>query len=213
MVIDHLNVLFLGHELNGLWKIGRIAFPLFAFALAINLLRGNASLKYVATLSTLGVFCQPVFASVMDVTYGNVLFTLAASIGVAILLLSRSLWVQHAVFLASVMAIFTPFLKTQSGIDFGLAGVMFPIALSRLLDGCWSYVVWALLLLVGLNWYQPNPWEFSPINAALFAFIGSLVAILLALAFTNRARFLPRYFFYAFYPAHLLILSVIHRLM
>src|SRR6267154_1801028 len=36
MVVDHVNVIFLAHEANIWWKLGRIVFPLFCFATACN---------------------------------------------------------------------------------------------------------------------------------------------------------------------------------
>jgi len=67
--------------------------------------------------------------------------------------------------------------------------VLFPAAIYLVMDRQWSHVVWLVMLLVGLNWHQPNPMQFAPLPAALFAGIGSVAVMLLALAFRHRPRF------------------------
>ena len=125
---------------------------------------------------------------------------------------TRGLWLQHAVLGVGVVAVFSPWIRARSGLDFGLAGMLFPAALFLVMDGRWSHVVWLALLLVGLNWHQPNPMQFAPLSAVLFAGVGSVAVVLLALAFRHRPRFLPRYALHVFYPAHLLVLMAIREL-
>jgi hypothetical protein len=212
MVVDHVNVIFLAHEANIWWKLGRIVFPLFCLAVACNLRRGTRVSDYVAMLLLLGVVSQPIYAKALSADDGNILFTLAVGTTILTALRTRSLWLQHVVFGVGVAAIFTPWIRARSGLDFGLAGMLFPTAIYLVIDRQWSHVVWLVLLLVGLNWHQPNPMQFAPLPAALFAGIGSVAVVLLALAFRHRSRFLPRYALHVFYPAHLLVLMAIREL-
>jgi TraX protein len=213
MVVDHVNAMFLqGPEVNIWWKLGRIVFPLFCFAVACNLRRGTRVPEYVAMLLLLGVVSQPIYAKALTADDGNILFTLAVGATILTALRTRSVWLQHAVLGLGVAAIFTPWIRARSGLDFGLAGMLFPAAIYLVMDGRWSHLPWLVLLLVGLNWHQPHPMQFAPLSAALFAGVGSLAVVLLALAFRHRPRFLPRYALHVFYPGHLLVLLVISEL-
>jgi TraX protein len=213
MVIDHVNFIFLGHDANIFWKLGRISFPLFAFALVCNLRRGAKVSDYVARLVALAVVSQPIYAIVFGYDDGDIVFTLAVGAVIATLMCKLKPLPQHGVFLAGTAAIFCPYAQARSGLDFGLAGMLFPAALFMTLAVQRAHALWLVLILVGLNWYFPHPWQFAPISAALFAAFGSLAVLGLALLFRKRARFLPRYAFYAFYPGHLLILGALHALM
>jgi hypothetical protein len=209
MVADHVNVIFLAHEANIWWKLGRIVFPLFCFASVCNLWRGTRVPDYVGMLLLLGVVSQPIYAKALSADDGNILFTLAVGATILTALRTRSLWAQHTVLGVGVAAIFSPWIRARSGLDFGLAGMLFPAAIYLVMDRRWSHVVWLALLLVGLNWHQPNPMQFAPLSAALFAGIGSIAVALFALAFRDRPRFLPRYALHVFYPCHLLVLIAI----
>jgi hypothetical protein len=209
MVVDHVNVLFYGHAPNVLWLVGRISFPLFAFALVCNLQRGAKVLDYVLMLLVLGAVSQPVYAAVLGASDGNILFTLAAGAAILWVLKSKSPWLQHVVLFVGTVAIFTPFIPARSGVDFGLAGMLLPAALFLVLEGKRAHVIWLVLLLVGLSWHQPDPWTHGPLKASLVAGVGSIVALAIGAVFANRPRFLPRYALHVFYPGHLLLLKAI----
>ncbi len=213
MVVDHVNFIFLGHHANILWKLGRLSFPLFAFALACNLQRGTKVPDYVARLLALGVVSQPIYSTVLGYDDGDILFTLAVGAVIVTLLRKLDPLAQHAVFFVGAAAIFCPYVQARSGVDFGLAGMLFPAALFMTLAVQRTHALWLALILVGLNWYFPHPWEFAPILVASVAGIGSIAIAGLALLFRNRPRFLPRYALYVFYPGHLVILAALHRLL
>ena len=212
MVMDHVNVIFLEHDANIWWKLGRIAFPLFCFAVACNLRRGASVPEYVGMLLLLGAVSQPIYAKALGAHDGNILFTLAVGATIIAVLRTKSLLLQHAVLAVGVAAVFNPWLPARPGLDFGLAGMLFPAAVFLVMDGRRSHVVWLVLLLVGLNWHHPDPLRFAPMPAALFAGVGSMVVVLSAIAFRQRARLLPRYALHVFYPGHLLVLMAIHQL-
>jgi hypothetical protein len=212
MVADHVNVMFLEHEANIWWKLGRIAFPLFCFALACNLQRGTRVPEYVGMLLLLGAVSQPIYAMALGGEDGNILFTLAVGATVLATLRARNPLTQHAVMAIGVVAIFSPWLRARSGLDFGLAGMLFPAAVFLVMEGRWSHIVWLALLLVGFNWGHSNPLQFQPVPAALFVGAGSIMIMLLAIAFRHRPRFLPRYALHVFYPGHLLALMAIRAL-
>jgi hypothetical protein len=213
MVVDHANVIFLEHHLNALWYLGRVAFPLFCFVVACHLERGANVSKYVVLLLLVGALSQPLYTMGLSDVAGNTLFTLAIAVAIATVLLTQRPCVQHIVFLAAAISILSPFIEARSGVDFGLAGMLFPAAILLVLHGRCIHVVWVAVFLIGLNWHNPNPWQYSPIPTTLFAGVGSAVILFFALAFRGRPRFVPRFTFHVVYPGHLLVLMVIHAIL
>jgi hypothetical protein len=212
MVVDHVNYVFFDHVANIMWYLGRPVFPLFAFALVCNLIRGTKVPDYVGKLILLGVVSQPLYATLMVTDEGDVLFTLAVGAVLVTALRPQHLVVQHLVFLAGIATIFSSLFRVREGLDFGLAGMLLPAALCLVLEGRRSHALWLALLLFALNWYPiDNPWKLQPIQVACFAGGVSVLVALAALALKNRARFLPRYALHVFYPGHLLVLLAIRQ--
>jgi len=212
MVIDHVNYVFIARDPNAIWYLGRPVYPLFAFALACNLLRGAAPWPYVQRLALVGLISQPIFSSLMPVNYANILFTLAVGVCVIVALRPQSLLVQHLVFLVATLLMFSASLRVRGGLDYGLAGVLFPAALYLMLEGRTSHGIWFAFMLFGLNWAEiDDPWSLRPLLVAFIAGAGGILIVLAAMTLKNRRRFLPRYALHVFYPGHLLVLLAIHR--
>jgi hypothetical protein len=211
MVVDHVNYVFFDHVANFMWYLGRPVFPLFAFALVCNLMRGANTQNYLEKLILFGILSQPIYATLVATEVGNTLFTLAVA---AVLVVSLRSWhpvVQHLVFLAGIATIFSQFFRAQQGLDYGLAGMLFPAALYLVLEGKWSYILWLVLLLFALNWFPVEAWKLKPIQVACFAGTVSILVALVALALKDRPRFLPRYALHIFYPSHLLALLALRQ--
>jgi hypothetical protein len=213
MVVDHVNTVLLKYAVFDLWYVGRLAFPLFCFGLVCNLRRGSDAVVYVRTLLLFGVAAQPIYGATLG-DDGNILFTLALGVVLAAALRGRAALLQHAVFAAGIAAILTPWLKARSGVDFGIAGVLFPAALLLLLEGGRLHAVWVLALLLTLNAHPPaGLFGTQTLVALLCAGPGSLAVLALAFALEGRARFLPRYALHVFYPGHLLILIALRAVL
>jgi len=210
MLIDHVNAVLLNHEPNALWFIGRVAYPLFAIILVCHIQRGVRSSKYLGTLAVTGLIAQPFYMMALQAGSANVVFTLALAALAAMLLRDRSSILQHVVLGAGAFALFGLGISLREYLDFGLAGVLFPVALYLALDRSRFHWLWVVAFGVGLNWYLPNPWQFYPLTVALLAGLGTVLSVLIAAQFGSRPRFLPKYSLHIFYPAHLLLLGMIH---
>jgi len=213
MVGDHLNSIVLDSDFRILWRLGRIAYPLFCFVLVCNLLRGAKLPHYLQILILFGVVTQPIHGVAFSENLGNVLFTLAIGAVVAMTLRLQNLFVQHIAFAAGTAAIFCSLVRAKTGVDFGLAGMLFPAALLLVLEGKRSHVPWLICLLIGLNWGAAAPpseaWFVAPLRNAAFAGVGGIAVVMLALSLKGRPRFLPQYALYLFYPAHLIVLVIL----
>src|SRR6516164_10117442 len=63
MTGGHTNLSLFNSDYVLLWRLDRISFPLFCFAIACNLLRGTPTPRYVQMLLLLGIVTQPIYAS------------------------------------------------------------------------------------------------------------------------------------------------------
>jgi hypothetical protein len=207
MLAAHVNEILLHNAWRPLWDFGRLAFPLFSFAVACNLLRGVKRPAYLQMFLLLGALSQPIYAAAFAADEADTLFSLAAGAAIGIFLKSQKPAFQHAIFALGTAAVFTPWIPAQAGVDGGIAGMLFPAALFLALEGGRAHIVWLVILLVGLN----SAHGLTPFDIALTSLGAGLLCLLVLLAaaaFRRRPRILPRYALQAFYPAHLLILTL-----
>jgi len=206
MVCDHVNDVLLDHDHLPLWYVGRLAFPLFCLVFALNLRRGAPLASYVAWLTPFAILSQPIYRAAFHDGLDNILVTLLLGGIVAILLRERPRVWQHAAFAVAAAAAFAaPWTTVSTGICFGMAGLLLPAALWLAIDGRRDVLPWAALLYVGLNWF-PRDELFNSLVAPVCVLVVTAATLALARRLAGRARFLPRWALYAFYPAHLLAL-------
>jgi hypothetical protein len=211
MVAAHANEMLLHNAWRPLWDFGRLAFPLFSFALACNLLRGAKAPGYLQMFLLLGALAQPFYAAAFASDQADTLFTLAAGAAIAIFLRPLGALIQHGVFAAGIAVAFTPWIPAQAGVDGGIAAMLFPAAVLLALEGRRIHIFWLLLLLVSLNSFR----EMTPSDILLTSLrtaILCMLVLLAAAALRRRPRILPRYALQAFYPAHLAILILARAL-
>ena len=208
MVVDHANKILFGFASVTCWYIGRAALPLFIFVIIANLMRGAAPLPYLQRLIVLAVVSQPAYAIAFATNDPNTVFTLAVGTAIATLLSMQARWVQHAAFAAGLAVAFTPALRPLSGLDFGIAGILFPAVLLLAIEAPKSHAIWVLLFAFALN-DRPHADIKDEAVAFLVTTFGCAIVIAAALWFRGRPRFMPGYAFYAFYPVHLLLLALI----
>lgn len=123
MLADHANSFLLDHRFPVLFVLGRLVFPLFAFALAEGL-AGRGELRATDTFHRLllwGLIAQVPWSQFESAYALNVMFTLAAGLALWIcatgggILWKRVLWAVAAAFLAVFC-------------EYGVAGVGFVVA-------------------------------------------------------------------------------------
>lgn len=197
MVVDHTGaVLFPGSLLFR--YIGRIAFPIFCFLLVEGFLHTRDIHRYMARLL--------IFAFVSEIPYDlafrgtflefghqNVFFTLFLGVVLMYVLQKAAEWPVKAIEVLLVMWL-AEVLKT----DYGSQGILLIAAFFLLHDRLW------MKLATGTAWCFI--W-----NGAVQKY-GALAMVPIALYNGERGRNM-KYFFYAFYPLHLLLLYGIARWM
>ena len=215
MVGDHVDTILLDGHAVALWRLGRIAFPLFCIVTALHLARGADPARYVLALLVLAVPTQPVYAAAFSygTTEGSILFTLAAGAALAATLTRAPAIVCHAAFALGLAIVFLAPQIAKTAVDFGLAGILLPPAILLTLARPRAFGPWLAALILGLNSHGWHPRGEEPaISAtydALTILVGTSALVAAALLLRGRGRFLPPFALQVFYPAHLAILAAL----
>lgn len=220
MVIDHGNEVVFHGAYPISFMLGRGAFPLFSYALAIAIMKAGkdgadyALKKYAPRLFVAALLAEPIYDLVMGAPPVSVLWTLClASVWAG---LSQKLNdVQFLVFGAA--AVFSSFLHPLS--DFGFCGVAIPAMMIGVMKGR----KWGLALLivalstVNLQSYMNGEIEFPPgeegyvvaVFTALFSIYMPWIPLTAIAKMKPRKRILSKYALHIFYPGHLALLWII----
>ncbi len=224
MTVDHYAVLF--HPYDMWWRFpGRIAFPIFAFFIAEGFRYTKNRLRYFLTLAIAGVTFQVVYVLFTGGEMRNIFITLALSL------------VPLFFFDLSKKVLLDKTAKIYKKILYPLT---FPISIALLYFVCeWyqpDYGFWGCLLPLFASLFHaprgvdaPKWWKWLDILPAhLLCLLPALIMLnqtfggvqhfsllaLLPLAFYSgeRGRWKMKYFFYIYYPVHLVALEGLYLL-
>lgn len=222
MLADHAG-LMLFRDIVVLRYIGRLALPIFAFMVAEGMLYTRSRVKYFLRIFILAVICQAGYTVFELITgtfrgvYLNTLFTLSFGALVCMAFLTaredkKKIWLLFLaiVLLAAFMVFCTMpvdnMTTTLAGkvlgfavdYDYQFMGAMLPVMALIMLKKPWR-LVWfgAGLVLLSLQMMREMPYQWF------------CLAALILLWFYNgqRGKANLKYFFYIFYPVHLLVLE------
>ena len=212
MLADHVGLVLLP-GIPALRFIGRLAFPIFAFMIAEGCAHSRNRLRYFLQVLLLATVCQVAYTVAM----GSWFFCVPVSFSIAIALVlalekwknalfAGRLWQKllwGAVFLGGVAAVWL--INRLLMLDYGFWGCMMPVAASLLrktnhipkklarLDHNLIHVLAMGVCMIPLA-VQLGPWQWW-----------SLLALPLLSCYNGRrGKYRLKYFFYIFYPAHLL---------
>lgn len=213
MVMDHLR--YVGWHANWLYVPGRLAFPWFCLAIAVNVVRtgrrevdSSIKWKYLAWLAVFSVIAELPYRIYMagEVTTLNVLPTLALGLLVAQGVMSRS-WPARLLGIAALVigVLFGPQLM------FGMYGVLLPLAFVLVLrTSLWLAIVPGIVCLLSNEWPKIIDGMLWGDPISIGALTACLLAPLLGLAIVRgRPTFgmwPMRRWAYLIYPVHFLLL-------
>lgn len=212
MLIDHTAEVLINHNAaltDPIWAqiyvlmrgIGRIAFPIYAFLLVEGFLHTRDVKKYLARMLTFAVvseipFDLAVFHTPFYWGYQNVFFALflglLALAGENVVHQSSGMFAGAGLWKQAFVLILCVGTAQLINCDYGAFGVFFIILLYMTR---YDKKTQTVLGAISLIWELPGILAFIPIR----------------LYNGTRGRCGNRYFFYAFYPAHLLALWVVGR--
>lgn len=223
MVIDHAGLMFFPYE--PIFRIiGRLAFPIFAFMISEGARYTKNKPKYLLTISGLAFICQIVYFVFANSLYMSILVTFTLSI-ITIYALSyfkKCLFTKDSKLtekiLSGVLFVFTvlavAFLNQVYEIDYGFFGCMAPVFASlfdfRGLDVpkpvAMTDNLYVRLVSFGVCLL------FLAYSSGGIQYYSLLSLLLLACYSEQRGTAKMKYFFYVFYPLHLVVLTAIQIL-
>ncbi|MCU1762973.1 conjugal transfer protein TraX [Pseudomonas sp. 14P_8.1_Bac3] len=214
MVLDHLR--YVGYSVDLLYVPGRLAFPWFCLAMAVNVARTREVthqwryLGWLLLFSALSEIPYRLFISDPDTL--NVLPTLALGLLVAQGWQDRTLTSRLLAVAALVLAALF-----SERLMFGFFGVLLPLATLLVVKRPWYFS-----LLPGVACLAANQWQvlyaaaqFGNVSA-LWGIATCLIAPLLGLFLLRHAGGVKpppmRRWAYALYPAHFLLLLLVRQI-
>ena len=207
MTIDHLGKIIFYDDNANFWFFGRAAFPLFAFAFACNLARKPGTFKTTIRLLVFGMVATPFYARAFHAwPYLNIMFTFAAALLLDRLLTGKPDKIIYAV---TVIAL-AWFIPSNQIIEYGTAGIVLPTLIKRVLQGQIQFILPSLLCLTALNTHLELGWMVSALGIIATVFI-PIFLLTQVRNWLDAPRFLPKHFFYFYYPIHIGLLIVLGR--
>lgn len=200
MLVDHIGAI-LFPEITCLRIIGRLSFPLFCFLIAQGFIHTSSVPKYLLRLMTFAVvselpFDWAIYGKLFYWEAQNIFFTLSLGL-CALWLLQKSLPRFPLAGLAGVGALSAA--AELLHLDYGWLGVMTVVLFYICSQNKWMTALSFALLNTGYSIaldYTVQPYA---------------AAALLPIVFYNgeRGKYSLKYFFYSFYPLHLLALAAL----
>lgn len=202
MLVDHIGVIFFPEQLT--WRlIGRLAFPLFAWAIANGSLHTRNASRYLGRLSLFGLIIQIPYTVYFNSWYLNIFFTLSLGL-LAIIIFSR----LPNRSIGYCMAVLLACLGEALNVDYGLYGVLMIFFFYLYFNDLPKLLLAQGLLNLGRVLLPFLVTAFGEYTLSDMDFIQPAAFLALGFIFmyngTKGRNY--KYFFYIFYPAHLVIL-------
>lgn len=192
------------HIYNVMREIGRTAFPIYCFMLAEGVEHTKSRLKYAARIGIFALVSEVPFdlafhSQILEFTYQNVFFTLFFGLVmlIAIQNIERRTWDQDNPFADNAV---------KSVLTAGAAALAMGCAYLCRTD----YSFYGVFCILVLYLLRRHKWlQLAAGYLAFWLLLGewaAFPAFLLLLLYRGKKGFSAKYFFYGFYPVHLLIL-------
>ena len=221
MTIDHIGYIFFP-QYDIFRILGRIAFPIFAFMLSEGCRYTKNKLKYFLTVFIVGALCQIVYSLYSGDLYLNILITFSFSI---LLIYSLQFFkdsllskeynsitklISFFLLILLLLAVYIFYYFVPG--DYGFFGCLLPVfpAIFHLPKECNKHFLRRLdsiktsLLMLSVGLF------FLVIDLGAYEAWSFLALPFIFLYSGTRGKHNMKYFFYLYYPAHLLFLEVIN---
>lgn len=199
MLIDHVGLIFYPGELA--WRVvGRIAFPIYCYALVQGHIHTSSRPRYLRRLLVIAVLAQIPYNLAIDPGGWNVVFTLLFSaLVLTVLDLLPKLWMGLPIVLGAVL------LTDALPLDYNAYGLLLVLIFR------YTRSYWLVLAHLALNVFYLFYYNWLVQLASILPTI--LIALTPGFWTLLEKRRLPRWVWWSFYPAHLAILALVKFLM
>lgn len=226
MAIDHAGKM-LFPDIPELRLIGRLAFPLFAYGIAVGAVYTKDPLHYLKRIALLALISQPLYALGLDHetramyavsfwdhplraawtfyvgSWHKPSILLSLALGLCILIaIRKKQW---------ILAFFVYILceRFASSLDYGIGGIRLMLLFYALCEH--PLVALAAVSSYMIAWSAGSGYTFfgHSFGMRIYALPAAVFA---CLPLPRRLR-LPKWFSYGFYPAHLVVLAILSRIM
>lgn len=225
MVIDHLGASLFPQYFT-MRIIGRIAFPIFAYCISLGCCRTKNIALYALRVLLLAIISQPIYVTAMGhvaantfvwktcyyridlilehyyFVHPNVLFTLFLSI--------LMIWTIRAKKYPLTFVVFAVTWYLRGSLDYGIEGIILILLFYCFREHPLSSLIWVAGFMVW--WGTPQlrsgfvlPWNITRLYAQFYA----LMALPFIYIPMNTGLKINKYVFYAFYPAHLILIYIL----
>lgn len=225
MFIDHAGKM-LFPQTPEMRLIGRLAFPMFAYCIAVGAVYTRDPLKYLSRIALLAIVSQPLYALGLAHT-NSAMFSIPFAedpLGAAYAFYINS-WHKPSILLSLflglciltalrckrwTLALFVYILcaRFSANLDYGVAGIRLMILYYVLCEFPAAALAAASAYMI--FWSRGSGYMFFGHSFGMRIF--ALPAVIFCCLPMKRRIKLPRWFLYAFYPAHLIVLAILTRI-
>lgn len=207
--------------------IGRLAFPIYAYCIAVGCVYTRNPLKYLSRIVLLALISQPIYAVAMGhssqsmyaVSFADEPFRaavnfyveswtrkpsilMALAVGILIIWTLR----ERRLVLTAALCLFVWHFKGK--LDYGWRGVALMVLFYALCSKWWLSLPCVLAFML---WWGMGSGGYSLFGVSFGMQTFSVLALPLIYIHTNSGIRLPKWLFYAFYPAHLVLIFALDR--
>jgi len=201
MLIAHIGAVFYPDQVI-LAMIGRLCFPIFAFLIAVGYNYTKNINKYITRLLIFAAISQIPFYLFSGKIYRlNTIFTLV--LGVILIVIYKRFSLRISIPIIIIASI----ISELAVVDYGFYGILM-ILFFNVFDKSKLELITAQFLNY-LLFFIIYAFAFSDSTTTLYIQGISLLSIPIIFMFNNKKGPSSKYFFYIFYPVHLIILILI----
>lgn len=205
MLIDHIGGAFFP-EIGWMRWVGRLAFPIFCYCMTVGLLYTNNIKKYFFRLGLFALISQPFYILAFhpydffaQFTNWNIFFTLFLSLLALYGVKERKWWLFALAF----------FVLSWWNFDYSATGVILMLIFYLCRNHPALGAVLYLLFMTPTHAHAGDPLNFMLGGLTLDWTFFTVFALPLLFLRTSVHPKIPKWFFYAFYPAHLALIAII----
>ena len=225
MLIDHLGaVMFPQYPVMRV--IGRIAFPIFAYCIAVGCIYTHNIGKYALRVLLMGILVQPLYVTAMnhqtrmafdwahnfyrpDLIFQHYYMGTHLAIHFTLFMGILIIWTLRDKKYALTAILLAVCWYLQNYLDYGMYGIYLIVMFWALIDRPLASFVWVALYMTwyGLPSLRTKLWPIN--NMRVYVQLYALLALPLIYIPTHTKIKINKWVFYLFYPAHLAVIYLL----